>query len=91
MSQFDIAYIHLIYVSHKKQISFFSIMFNVTVCARICIGGVSAGVDLAKGAYKSINGVLSRPEMHAVQDILYQVLCKIARLPSLFFQFLDFS
>ena len=47
MSQFGIAYIHLIYVSHKKQISFFSIMFNVTVCARICIGGVSAGVDLA--------------------------------------------
>ena len=54
------------------------------------IGGVGAGKDLTYGAHKSINGFLSRPAKHALQTILHQAHCKIIRVPSLFFSFLDY-
>jgi len=46
-------------------------------------------MDLALGACKSINGVLSGPARHALH--VQQVNHKILRLSSLFFAFLNFS
>jgi len=46
-------------------------------------------MDLAWGAQKSINGVLSGPVKHALQAIFDQAHCKILRLISVFFSYLD--
>jgi len=70
-------------------------VFRISVCIRVCdeqgkdlcIGGVGAGKDLAWGAHKSTNGVLSGPVKHGLQAILYQAHCKTA--PPSFFSFLD--
>jgi len=48
---------------------------------------VGSGKDLAYGAHKSSNSVLSGPAKHALQAILYQA--QNLRVPPLFFSFLD--
>jgi len=40
---------------------------------------VGAGKELAQGAHKSFNGLLSGPAKHALQAILYQAHCKILK------------
>ena len=40
-----------------------------------------AGKDLALGAHKSINGLMSGPAKHALQAILYQAHCQSLRVP----------
>jgi len=47
-------------------------------------------MDLALGAHKSINGVLSGPAKHALQAILYQANGKNLRLAPLFVSILGY-
>jgi len=63
MSQFGINFIHVINFSDVQNVLCISVMY-VMSRVRICIGGVGAGKDLAQGAHKSVNGLLSEPAKH---------------------------
>jgi len=63
MSQFGINFIHVINFSDVQNVLCISVMY-VMSRIRICIGGVGAGKDLAQGAHKSVNGLLSEPAKH---------------------------
>ena len=89
MSQFGINFIHVINFSNVQNVLRISVMYVMSRVRTFVWEGWALEWILPRVLLSSSMFLLSGPAKYVRQAIIYEVPCKILRVPPLFFSFLD--